>query len=128
MSRRAAWLKILGCSRSSTLPEIKERFRMLAKAHHPDVSPSPNSAEKMRLLTEAYEGLTSLAGGFGSSNDDSGAGAAAQGPAMEARWRIRRRHQASEYPAWFTPSMDEQLSSAKTNAEGATGDRKPPES
>lgn len=52
----------LGLHRDCTFEEIRKAYRILAKAHHPDINQtSPDAAEKTRLITEAYKVL---------SNDD----------------------------------------------------------
>ena len=74
---------------------IKARYRELAKSKHPDVNHTAAATEEFRMLTEAYEALMSepLAETTRTHYD----------PLMRARWNIRRKHRASEYPAWFRP-------------------------
>lgn len=50
---KTPWWKVLGfASAPVTWPELKERFRELAKTHHPDRGGDP---ARMAELTEAYE-------------------------------------------------------------------------
>lgn len=48
---------MLGVSRNATSAEIKSAYRKLVLAHHPDRSPSKQSAEIFLKATEAYEVL-----------------------------------------------------------------------
>ena len=97
---QSQYLAALGLGRAATPEQIKEAYRRVAKRHHPDMSGAdPGSAEIFREATEAYEAL--LAGGFETSRPT--AAPSAYGPAMEARWNVRRRFKPSEYPAWFKP-------------------------
>ena len=45
---------VLGVSRNSSEKEIKQAYRRLARRHHPDVSTSPDSTDRMQQLNEAY--------------------------------------------------------------------------
>ena len=94
---RAAALQTLGLDASASAPDIKERYRQLAKQHHPDVSPEAAASETFQQITQAVERLL---------GEDAPAQDESLGPAIRARWNIRRRHQTSEYPAWFKPSRD----------------------
>ena len=50
---------ILGVSRTSTLDDIRQAYRKLARGFHPDVNPGDKSAEdKFKDINEAYEVLS----------------------------------------------------------------------
>lgn len=49
--------RVLGVGRNATSGEIKSAYRKLVLAHHPDRSPSKQSAEIFLKATEAYETL-----------------------------------------------------------------------
>ncbi|MCL4748350.1 MAG: DnaJ domain-containing protein, partial [Burkholderiaceae bacterium] len=51
------YYKLLGVERSASADAIKKAFRRLARKHHPDINPSPDSAARMQELNEAYEVL-----------------------------------------------------------------------
>jgi len=48
----------LGLSSHASLADIKKAFRQQASLHHPDKNPSPNAAERFRLIQKAYEVLS----------------------------------------------------------------------
>jgi DnaJ-class molecular chaperone len=49
------YYEILGITRNATAEEIKKAYRRLAIKLHPDTNPdNPDTAEKFKLLTEAY--------------------------------------------------------------------------
>ena len=50
--------QILEVSPDATDEEIKASYRRLVKSYHPDVNPSPQAAEVIRLLTESYDVLS----------------------------------------------------------------------
>ena len=53
------YYKILGVSKTSNSPEIKESYRKLALKYHPDRNQdSPEAASKMKLINEAYAVLS----------------------------------------------------------------------
>ncbi|MCX6460256.1 MAG: molecular chaperone DnaJ [Actinobacteria bacterium] len=103
---------ILGVARDSTAEEIKRSYRKLARELHPDVNPDPESQERFKQVTAAYEVLsdpekremydlgidprTGAAGNFGAGNFgfgdfmDSFFGQQARGP----RSRMRRGQDA----------------------------------
>ncbi|HZO88941.1 MAG TPA: DnaJ domain-containing protein [Chthonomonadaceae bacterium] len=47
----------LGLSPSATSEEIKKRYRELARRYHPDVNPSAEASQKIKLINEAYHVL-----------------------------------------------------------------------
>lgn len=49
---------VLGIKRDATEAQIKSAYRRLARKYHPDVNKAPDSAEKFREATEAYEVLS----------------------------------------------------------------------
>jgi molecular chaperone DnaJ len=50
------YYRILGVRPSSTLEEVRRRFRLLARRHHPDHNPDdPEAAARFRLIVEAFE-------------------------------------------------------------------------
>lgn len=51
------YYQVLGVDRSASADEIKKAFRRLARKHHPDINPAPDSAARMQALNEAYEVL-----------------------------------------------------------------------
>ena len=50
--------QILEVSPDASVEEIKAAYRRLVKSYHPDVNPSPQAAEVIRLLTESYDVLS----------------------------------------------------------------------
>lgn len=48
---------ILGVDKNATTDELKKAYRKLAREHHPDVSDSPDSAEKFKEINAAFEVL-----------------------------------------------------------------------
>ncbi len=50
--------EILGVPRNATQEEIKRAYRRLARQHHPDVSEDPESEERFKQVTAAYEILS----------------------------------------------------------------------
>src|ERR1041385_3956731 len=58
------YYEVLGVDRSASEPEIRERFRKLAREQHPDRYKGPDKAEaerKFQTLTEAVNVLTNAA-------------------------------------------------------------------
>lgn len=49
---------LLGVSRDATPDEIKRAYRQLARELHPDVNPDPESIERFKEVTAAYEVLS----------------------------------------------------------------------
>jgi molecular chaperone DnaJ len=52
------YYELLGVSRDANEQEIKKAFRQLARQLHPDVSVEPESADRFREVSEAYEVLS----------------------------------------------------------------------
>jgi molecular chaperone DnaJ len=96
---------ILGVSHDATPDELKKAYRRLARDLHPDVNPDPETQERFKEITAAYEilsdpekrqrydaGPDSFGGGFGSFGDifeaffGAGMGGGSRGP----RTRVRR--------------------------------------
>uniref|UniRef100_A0A1B6DHU2 DnaJ homolog subfamily C member 16 n=1 Tax=Clastoptera arizonana TaxID=38151 RepID=A0A1B6DHU2_9HEMI len=50
--------KTLGVPKSATAPEIRKKYKALAKEWHPDKNNNPESAEKFVEITQAHELLT----------------------------------------------------------------------
>lgn len=94
---REDWLATLGLGPSADEGAVKEAYRKMALRYHPDVNASAEATSLFRAATEAYQQLLEN-GGVEHRRADS-----SHGPAMEARWNIKRRHRPAEYPAWFKP-------------------------
>ena len=45
---------VLGVNTDATLDEIKKAYRLLAKAHHPDMSKASGAEERFKNAAEAY--------------------------------------------------------------------------
>lgn len=52
------YYKILGISKNATQDEIKKAYRKLARQHHPDTNPGPESHKKFQQINEANEVLS----------------------------------------------------------------------
>lgn len=48
---------LLGIRRDASQAEIKSAYRRLARELHPDVNPDPDTQEKFKEITQAYEVL-----------------------------------------------------------------------
>jgi molecular chaperone DnaJ len=52
------YYRILGVKATSTLEEVRRRYRLLARQHHPDHNPNdPEAAARFRVLVEAFEAI-----------------------------------------------------------------------
>ena len=100
---REAALRTLRLSRGADDAAVRAAYLRLAKEYHPDVSTEHTGGEAFKRISEAAEFLL----GEGSAAARDTRAAETVGPAIRARWNIRRRHQPSEYPAWFKPSTPE---------------------
>ena len=52
------YYRILDLAQNASQAEIKAQYRRLARECHPDVSEGPQSAERFKSITEAYETLS----------------------------------------------------------------------
>ena len=52
------YYELLGVSRDASPEEIKKAYRRLARTLHPDVNPAPETQERFKEITRAYEVLT----------------------------------------------------------------------
>ena len=91
---RARLLQALELPTSADIPAIKARYRELAKAHHPDVNRAAPRARRFARVADAYQKLIGDANGD-SADNVSGPADDTVGPAMQARWNIRRRCRAN---------------------------------
>jgi molecular chaperone DnaJ len=52
------YYRILGVKPTSTLEEVRRRYRLLARRHHPDHNPGdPEAGARFRLIAAAFEGI-----------------------------------------------------------------------
>ncbi len=49
--------RVLGVAGDATAPEIRRAYRRLARQHHPDHNPGPESSARFRALADAYSAL-----------------------------------------------------------------------
>lgn len=49
--------KVLGVNSSATADEVRRAYRILARRYHPDVNPGDASAERFKVIAQAYETL-----------------------------------------------------------------------
>ena len=54
------YLEALGLQPGASRREVKEAYRRLSKAYHPDISKDPEAKDKFIALTEAYNFLTKV--------------------------------------------------------------------
>lgn len=50
--------KVLGINSSATPEEVRRAYRILARRYHPDLNPGDASAERFKLISQAYETLS----------------------------------------------------------------------
>jgi curved DNA-binding protein CbpA len=48
------YYRVLGVARDASTSEIRRAYRRLARRHHPDRNPGPDSPERFQTLAEAY--------------------------------------------------------------------------
>lgn len=58
MDFRKKYYGILGIGRNASAEEMRATYRSLVKQYHPDRNPSPEAAEKIKEINEAYEVLS----------------------------------------------------------------------
>ena len=52
------YYRILGVKPNSSLEEVRRRYRLLARRHHPDLNPDdPEAAGRFRLIAAAFEAI-----------------------------------------------------------------------
>ena len=52
------YYRILGVKPNCTLEEVRRRYRLLARRHHPDLNPDdPEAAARFRLIAAAFEAI-----------------------------------------------------------------------
>jgi curved DNA-binding protein CbpA len=54
MARQDDYYAVLGVGRDASTVELRRAYRRLARQHHPDRNPEPDSPERFRSLAEAY--------------------------------------------------------------------------
>ncbi|WBL36971.1 DnaJ domain-containing protein [Tepidiforma flava] len=57
MAQRRDYYAELEVAATASFEEVRAAYRRLARAHHPDVNPSEEAAERMRRINEAWEVL-----------------------------------------------------------------------
>jgi DnaJ-class molecular chaperone len=79
--------RILGVKPDCTLEEVRRRYRLLARQHHPDLNPDdPEAAGRFRLIAAAFEAI--------------------QAARAQARAKGRSLRSAANYRhGWFPPVM-----------------------
>src|SRR5215468_4242212 len=58
MSVTTDYYAVLGVRRDADADEIKKAYRRLARELHPDVNPDPQTQERFKEITQAYEVLS----------------------------------------------------------------------
>ena len=58
MSASTDYYAVLGVPRDASPEEIKKAYRRLARELHPDVNPDPETQERFKEITAAYEVLS----------------------------------------------------------------------
>jgi curved DNA-binding protein CbpA len=54
MGHTGDYYRVLGVTRDASAHEIRRAYRRLARQHHPDRNPQPDSPERFRTLADAY--------------------------------------------------------------------------
>jgi curved DNA-binding protein CbpA len=54
MGQTGDYYRVLGVTRDASTHEIRRAYRRLARQHHPDRNPQPDSPERFRALADAY--------------------------------------------------------------------------
>ena len=88
---------LLGVSRDADADTIKKAYRKLARQLHPDVNPDPETQEKFKEVSRAYEVLSDpqKRAAYDRGGDPFGGAGAA---------RLRPGRRASRSPTSWTPS------------------------
>ncbi|MFD0886188.1 DnaJ domain-containing protein, partial [Streptosporangium algeriense] len=58
MATKSDYYGTLGVRRDASAEEIKKAYRRLARELHPDVNPDPETQERFKDITQAYEVLS----------------------------------------------------------------------
>lgn len=124
MKTLASYYDLLGVAPAADPETLRKAYRLLARRHHPDVSPDPRAHENMARINEAFATLTDphrraeydamLAGG----GLDEQATARPKAPAKPIVVRLRRRLQAHATPVYaaaFSPDTGELITSGFDN-------------
>ena len=88
---------VLGVRRDADADEFKKAYRRLARELHPDVNPDPQTQERFKEITQAYEVLsdTEKRYRYDRGADPFGPGGAACKPAFSLRPQQRACSRAS---------------------------------
>ena len=87
----ADYYALLKIRRDATQDEVKRAYRRLARELHPDVNPDPETQERFKEITQAYEVLsdTDKRRMYDMGMDPFAASPAGAGPARSARGSTR---------------------------------------
>lgn len=100
------YYQILGASPSSSIDEIKRKYRSKAKLLHPDVNKNPEAHDQFVLLNEAYEYLINLKTGKIFINSSR---SRQQKYDTYAQWRKDQREKARERAAFYAKKRYEEF-------------------
>lgn len=53
MANKRDYYEVLGLDRSATQEQIKQAYRRLVMAYHPDRNPAPDATDRFREIAEA---------------------------------------------------------------------------